>query len=57
MRCERVEAIFFDVFSRDNTRDWGTPWIIDDPTVYHMPLQQAATPRTTPSGGTVRRSN
>lgn len=56
MRCERVEAIFFDVFSRDNTRDWGTPWIIDDPTVYHMPLQQAATPRTTTSGGTLRRS-
>ncbi len=28
-------TIFFNVCSADNGRSWSTPWIIDDPKVYH----------------------
>jgi len=33
-RCHKFETFFFDVLNRDNGRDWSTPWIIDDPTLY-----------------------
>lgn len=34
LECDRVTTMFFNVCSGDNTRDWSTSWIIDDPTCY-----------------------
>ena len=42
-RCERLEAVFFNVVSGDNGK-WSTPWIIDDPMVYHHNGQFADRP-------------
>lgn len=46
-RCEKLEAVFFNVVSGDNGR-WSTPWIIDDPMVYHHNGQFAERPSDRP---------
>ncbi|HEV3137488.1 MAG TPA: hypothetical protein VGZ26_06280 [Pirellulales bacterium] len=33
-RCERLDAVFFNVVNGDNG-NWSTSWIIDDPTLYY----------------------
>lgn len=33
--CERVNTMFFNVVSANNGRNWSTPWIIDDPSLYY----------------------
>jgi hypothetical protein len=42
-RCERLEAVFFNVVSGDNGQ-WSTPWIIDDPMIFHHNTQYADRP-------------
>ena len=34
LRCERMDAFFFNVVNGDNG-NWSTSWIIDDPTLYY----------------------
>jgi hypothetical protein len=29
-------TIFFNICSADNGQSWSTPWIIDDPQVFHL---------------------
>lgn len=47
-RARVFKTIFFDVFSANNGRDWSTPWIIDDPTIY---LADGSTLARTPRRG------
>lgn len=46
-RCERLEAVFFNVVSGDNGQ-WSTPWIIDDPMIFHHNTQYADRPANRP---------
>ena len=33
-RCERFVTLFFNSLSKNNGREWGTPFVVDDPKVY-----------------------
>lgn len=46
-RCERLEAVFFNVVSGDNGH-WSTPWIIDDPMIFHHNTQFVQKPSDKP---------
>ena len=35
-RCERFVTLFFNSLSKNNGRDWGTPFVVDDPKVYTL---------------------
>lgn len=41
-RCQSLKTFFFNVCNRDDGRSWSTEWIIDDPTVYYVPIETAA---------------
>ena len=45
-RTEWMKTYFFNVCTRDDSRTWSTPWVIDDPKVYFVKRPQMA---TTPS--------
>lgn len=35
-RCEQFVTLFFNSLSKNNGREWGTPFVVDDPKVYAM---------------------
>ncbi len=43
-RCQSFKTFFFNVCNLDDGRSWSTRWIIDDPSVYYIPVETAATP-------------
>jgi len=44
-RTEWLRTFFFNVCAHDDGRAWSTPWVIDDPKVYFVKRQVAATPK------------
>ena len=42
-RTEHLKTFFFNVCTRDDGKTWSTPWVIDDPKVYFIKRQMAAT--------------
>ena len=42
-RAEYFKTFFFNVCSGDDGRNWSTPWIIDDPSVFVFPRHGART--------------
>lgn len=49
-RAERFETFFFNVANHEDGRNWTTPWIIDDPTLYIITNEN----RTVRRGGNTR---
>jgi hypothetical protein len=43
-RCQSFKTFFFNVCNLDDGHTWSTQWIIDDPTVYYVPVETAAVP-------------
>ena len=39
-RAIQYRTFFFNVCNGDNGRDWSTAWIIDDPTLYYVPVRK-----------------
>ena len=35
-QCERFVTVFFNSLSKNNGREWGTPFVVDDPKVYSL---------------------
>ena len=35
-RCEQFVTLFFNSLSKNNGREWGTPFVVDDPKVYSL---------------------
>ena len=44
-RTELLKTFFYNVCTRDDGKTWSTPWVIDDPKVYFVKRQVAATPK------------
>jgi hypothetical protein len=44
-RTELLKTFFFNVCTKDDGKTWSTPWVIDDPKVYFVKRQVAATPK------------
>jgi hypothetical protein len=42
-RTELLKTFFYNVCTRDDGKTWSTPWVIDDPKVYFVKRQVAAT--------------
>jgi hypothetical protein len=34
-RAETFHSVFFNICNIDNGKNWSTPWVVDDPTVYY----------------------
>jgi len=45
-RTELLKTFFYNVCTRDDDKTWSTPWVIDDPKVYFVKRQMAATPKS-----------
>jgi len=43
-RTELLKTFFYNVCTQDDGKTWSTPWVIDDPKVYFVKRQVAATP-------------
>ena len=46
-RTELLKTFFYNVCTQDDGKTWSTPWVIDDPKVYFVKRQVAATPKAT----------
>ena len=44
-RTETLKTFFYNVCTKDDGKTWSTPWVIDDPKVYFVKRQVAATPK------------
>ena len=44
-RTELLKTFFYNVCTQDDGKTWSTPWVIDDPKVYFVKRQVAATPK------------
>ena len=44
-RTETLKTFFYNVCTKDDGKTWSTPWVIDDPKVYFIKRQVAATPK------------
>ena len=44
-RTETLKTFFYNVCTMDDGKTWSTPWVIDDPKVYFVKRQVAATPK------------
>jgi hypothetical protein len=42
-RTELLKTFFYNVCTKDDGKTWSTPWVIDDPKVYFVKRQVAAT--------------
>ncbi len=44
-RTELLKTFFYNVCTKDDGKTWSTPWVVDDPKVYFIKRQIAATPK------------